>query len=211
MKKILLFIMLCTTLAVQGQDRLVPGTGPTTEGYEADVEYFLSDGTDLLWLVKPSLMSESSICWDSTTNELISTRAVSIIWSYNLYKDNRRRNPETEAPRLKKHRLRIPAETEGLIEGLLEDAVKTAMHPKNDNRIVLDGTTYIFFSGGNSAYHHHGAGERVKELVRVTYAISQAVEHESLDELNAIVPAIKALRTRFREADPDGALEGTKA
>lgn len=196
------------TLSVSAQDRLVPDTAGTLEGYDADVKCFLSDGTDLLWLVQPSMMSESSICWDSTTNELISTRAVSIIWSYNLYKDHRRRNPETEAPKLKKHRLRIPAETGGLIEGLLEDAVKTAVHPKNKMH-VLDGTTYTFFSGDKSASHHYGAGEKVKELVRVTYVISQAVEHGSLDELNAIVPAIKALRAKFREPDPDDVPEGT--
>ena len=103
MKNILLSIMLCMTLSLSAQNRLVPDTGSTLEGYDADVKCFLSDGTALLWLVKPSMMSESSICWDSTTNELISTKAVSIIWSYNLYKDNRRRNPETEAPRLKKY------------------------------------------------------------------------------------------------------------
>ncbi len=211
MKKFLLFAMVCVTLGVQAQDRLVPSTGSTLEGYDADVKTFLSDGTDMLWLVKPSNMAESSMCWSRAKNELISTKAVSIIWSHSLYRDKRRRNPETEAPELEKHRLRIPIEMEEMIEGLLEDAVKTAMFPQDEEReIVLDGTSYEFFSGRCSATHHHGAGERVRELLRVTHLITQAVEHESLDELNAIVPDIKALRTRFREAYPDDVFEGDK-
>lgn len=210
MKKLLLVIMVCMAFTMQAQDRLEPNTGSTLEGYDADVKKFLSDGSNMLWLVMPSNMAESSLCWNQATGELISTKAVSVIWNYNLYKDdNYRRNPETEAPRLEKHRLWVPAETERLIEGLLEDAVKTAMYPQSE-MFAFDGTSYTFFSGRYSATHHHGAGEKVKELLRVTHFINQAVIHENLDELNAIVPDIKALRTKFRESYPDDVFEGRK-
>lgn len=217
-KTFLLFVMAFFAFSMQAQDRLVPYTKANSEldGYQADVNKYLSDGSHILCLILPSLWPEESLCWDKTTNELISTKAVSVIWDKRIYQGEKRRDSETQKPTLEKHRLRIPQETEDLIEGLLEDAVKNAMYPTVENGMTLDGTTFRFFSknktkrGSLAAEHYDGAGERVEELIRLTCLIMKAVEEESLEKLNTLIPDIKALRTKFREMYPDDIYEGTE-
>lgn len=199
MKKTLLIALAFAAASMHAQDRLVPFHASNhLQGYEADVKEYLMDGTKMLCVIMPSNWPEESLCWDSETSELIATKAISVIWNYRLYKDHRRRNPETEKPKLEKHRLKVSPKTENLIENLLKDAVSTAMYPEAERGVVLDGTIYRFYSGTLVAEHHHGAGENVQELLRLTGLIFQAVKQENVSSLEALMPDIRALRKRFR-------------
>ena len=67
MKKLLLFVMVCMTLTMQAQDRLVP--------VESTQSATLPDGTRMLCCYNPSMMKGWVLSWDKKNEQLISVGA----------------------------------------------------------------------------------------------------------------------------------------